>query len=614
MGLATRYELAGDETDRQTAEYFWQRVVNHHSYVTGGHCDHEHFGPPDRLNDRLSPATTETCNVYNMLKLTRHLFGWRPDARVADFYERALLNHIRSTQHPDGRVIYNLSLQPGHHKEYQALYDGWTCCMGTGMENHVRYGDAIYFHDDAGLWVNLYLASELDWKERGVKIRQASDWPDRGSVVFTFETETPQEFTLRLRQPYWADRIEIEVNGESQLVDADGKVTAQSRTLTRTRHEGSGVSSYHEIRRPWRTGDQVTVTLGMSLRTEAMPDNPRRQAVFYGPTLLAADLGPVNDPAVDAPFYVPALVTDGKPVADWVKPVSLETLTFKTENAGRPREVDLVPFHRLHDRRYTVYLDQFDTNQWAARQAELKAEQERLRALEARTVDLLRIGEMQPERDHGLKGERTSAGDAFGRKWRHAVDGGWFAFELKVLPEVPQELLVTYWGGDGGNRVFDLLVEGEKLATQRLERNQPDKFFEVAHPIPAGLVRGKEKVTVRFQAHPGATAGGVFGVRLAKAETGPASVAAKNFMPNPSFEEVANDRPRRWRSQRWAGEGTTTLADTGRTGGRSAMRGLGHRERTWVGPRRSRWNRSGAIAFRVGSRPTTCRRSQVVAR
>ena len=387
MGLATRYELAGDETDRQTAEYFWQRVVNHHSYVTGGHCDHEHFGPPDRLNDRLSPATTETCNVYNMLKLTRHLFGWRPDARVADFYERALLNHIRSTQHPDGRVIYNLSLQPGHHKEYQALYDGWTCCMGTGMENHVRYGDAIYFHDDAGLWVNLYLASELDWKERGIKIRQASDWPDRGSVVFTFETETPQDFVLRLRQPYWADRIEIEVNGESQLVDADGKVTAQSRTMTRTGHEGSGVSSYHEIRRPWRTGDQVTVTLGMSLRTEAMPDNPRRQAVFYGPTLLAADLGPVNDPAADAPFYVPALVTDGKPVADWVKPVSLETLTFRTENAGRPREVDLVPFHRLHDRRYTVYLDHFNTDQWAARQAELKAEQERLRTLEARTVD-----------------------------------------------------------------------------------------------------------------------------------------------------------------------------------------------------------------------------------
>jgi uncharacterized protein len=568
MGLATRYELAGDETDRRTAEFFWERVVNHHSYVTGGHCDHEHFGPPDRLNDRLSPATTETCNVYNMLKLTRHIFGWRPEASVADFYERALLNHIRSTQHPDGRVIYNLSLQPGHHKEYQALYDGWTCCMGTGMENHVRYGDAIYFHDDAGLWVNLYLASELDWKERGVKIRQSSEWPDRGSVTFTFETETPQDFVLRLRQPYWADRMEIQVNGESQLVDAEGKVTAQSRTKTRMGHEGSGVSSYHELRRPWQTGDRVTVTLGMALRTESMPDNPNRKAIFYGPSLLAADLGALDDPEAGTPFYVPAMVTEGKPVTDWVASVSLETLTFKTDGVGRPRDVDLVPFHRLHDRRYTVYLDEFDASQWAARQAEHRAEQERLQALEARTVDVLRIGEMQPERDHGLEGERTGAGDAFGRKWRHAFDGGWFGFELKVLADVPQELLVTYWGGDGGNRVFDVLVEGEKLATQRLERNQPDKFFDVAYAVPAELARGKEKVKVRFQAHPGATAGGVFGVRMVKTEAGAASV---NLIPNASFEEVANNRPRRWRPERWTGEGSTALADSGRTGGRSVF-------------------------------------------
>jgi uncharacterized protein len=139
------------------AEFFWDRVVNHHSYVTGGHCDHEYFGQPDRLNDRLSPATTETCNVYNMLKLTRHVFGWNPVAAVADFNERALLNHMRASQHPDGRVIYNLSLQPGHHKEYQRFDDWWTCCMGTGMESHLRYGESIYFHDDEGLWVNLFI-------------------------------------------------------------------------------------------------------------------------------------------------------------------------------------------------------------------------------------------------------------------------------------------------------------------------------------------------------------------------------------------------------------------------------------------------------------------------
>ena len=564
-GLATRYELAGDETDRQTAEFFWDRVVNHHSYVTGGHCDHEYFGPPDRLNDRLSPATTETCNVYNMLKLTRLLFGWRPEAEVADFYERALLNHIRSTQHPDGRVIYNLSLQPGHHKEYQELYDGWTCCMGTGMENHVRYGDAIYFHDDDGLWVNLYIASELDWNQRGIKIRMSSEWPDAGSATLMFESEAPQEFTLRLRQPYWAEFMDVTVRGESSTADGEGRTTASSRTVTRTRH--STPSSYAEIRRPWRTGDQVEINLPMALHMESMPDNRNRIAVFYGPTLLAADLGPVDDPGAGSPHFVPGIVEARKTVSEWVKPVSLETLTFKTDGVGRPRDVELVPFHRLHDRRYTVYLDQYDANAWTAREAELQVREQRERELEARTVDVLRIGEMQPERDHELKGEKTSAGEAFGRKWRHAVDGGWFGFDLKVLKGEAQELWVTYWGSDGGNRVFDVLVDGRKLATQRLQNNRPNEFFDEVYPLPGDLIRDKDKIHVRFQARPGATAGGVFGARVVKA----GSSGSANLVPNGSFEEAAGDRPRRWRSERWGGQGTATLASTGRTGGRSAM-------------------------------------------
>ena len=157
------------------AEFFWDRVVHHHSYVTGGHCDYEHFGEPDKLNDRLSPNTTETCNVYNMLKLTAHLFGWKPEADVADFYERALLNHIRSTQHPDGRMIYNLSLKPGHHKEYLPA-DSFTCCGGTGFENHVKYNEANYYHNDDEFWVNLFIASEVQWRD-GHDAASGDAWP-----------------------------------------------------------------------------------------------------------------------------------------------------------------------------------------------------------------------------------------------------------------------------------------------------------------------------------------------------------------------------------------------------------------------------------------------------
>lgn len=511
IGLAARYELAGDPKDRAAADFFWDRVVNHHSYVTGGHCDHEHFGPPDRLSDRLSTNTTETCNVYNMLKLTRYVFGWKPDARTADFYERALLNHIRSTQHPDGRVIYNLSLKPGHYKEYQPHRDAWTCCMGTGMENHVRYGDFIYFHDEAGLWVNLYIPSELDWRDLGVRVRLDTDWPYGDTAVVSMDCQEPREFTLRLRHPHWAEQGWIARVRSDEASDA-------ADTYERS---GDAAPGYLEITRVWRSGDRVEIRFPMSLRLESMPDNPDRIAIFYGPTLLAADLGPVNDPRADQPGFVPVLVTDRRPVRDWVTPVSLSELTFRTEGVGRPRDVALTPFFSLHDRRYTVYLDVFTEEGWAKKEAEIRAEREREAALAARTLDVLRIGEMQPERNHNLQGERTGAGEAFGRKWRHATDGGWFSFDMRVDPERPVELICTYWGSDGGGyREFDILVDGDALATQKLENNAPNRFFDVVYPVPAEWTRGKSQVTIRFQAHPGKWAGGVFGVRTVRADNG----------------------------------------------------------------------------------------------
>jgi len=498
IGLATRYELAGDSADRAAASFFWDRVVNHHSYVTGGHCDHEHFGAPDKLNDRLSTMTTETCNVYNMLKLTRHVFGWNPDAAVADFYERALLNHIRSTQHPDSRVIYNLSLQPGHHKEYQSLYDAFTCCVGTGMENHVKYGEAIYFHDAQGLWVNLFISSELNWAERGLKLRQETAWPKDEVSRLTLTLDRPSEFALRLRHPFWALKgFAVLVNGKRQAVD-------------------SSPSSYLTLKRKWKSGDRVEVRFPMSLRTESMPDNSNRIAFFYGPTLLAADLGPVNDPAAGKPFYVPVVVTADARTTDVLKPAEERLMSFHTVGAGRPHDFTLVPFYSLHDRRYTVYLDKFASADWARHESEILAEQERERALAARTLDVLRIGEMQPERDHDLQGDKTSAGEATGRKWRHAIDGGWFSFKLKVDPAAPTDLLLTFWGGESGKRTFDILAGDQKLSTQTLLNNRPGQFFDVAIPLPESATRGKDAVVIKLQAHPDNWAGGLFGARTVR--------------------------------------------------------------------------------------------------
>ncbi len=565
IGLATLYELTGNETDRSAANFFWERVVYHHSYVTGSHSDREYFGPPDRLNNRLSPNTAETCNVYNMLKLTRHVFGWNPSAAVADFYERALLNHIRATQHPDGRVMYYLSLQPGHYKEYQTHTNSFTCCVGTGMENHVRYAEAIYFHDKDGLCVNLFIASELNWRARGVKVRQDTAWPESDTATLTFSCKSPQEFTLRIRHPHWAEKLVVKVNGR--------QLTQQTKP-----------SSYFELRRRWRTGDKVEVSFPMHLRTESMPDNTNRIAIFYGPTVLASDLGPVPDAEAGKPGYVPVMLTEGRPVTNWIKQVSKLPLKFRTVGVGKPRDVELVPLWQLHDRRYTVYLDLFSKDEWAQREAEIRAEEQRQLELVARTTDILHIGEMQPERDHNLQGENTSVGEFAGRKWRHATDGGWFSFEMKVPQDAPAELVCTYWGGDSGNRVFDILVDGEKIATQRLRGNRQNRFYDVTYPIPENLTRGKQKVTVKFQAHPDATAGGVFGVRMVKGAPGTqtqqepnptpggASISTgNNLLQNPSFEDVEGDRPRAWRQEQWQGEGTFAVANIGRTGNRSVM-------------------------------------------
>lgn len=256
----------------------------------------------------------------------------------------------------------------------------------------------------------------------------------------------------------------------------------------------------------------------MTLRTEPMPDNPKRIAVFYGPTLLAADLGPVHDPAAQKPGYVPVLLTEGRPVTDWLKPVAQKNLAFRTQGVGRPRDVELVPFHSLHDRGYTVYLDCYSSTEWAKREAEIRAEEEQLRRSEARTVDVFRPGEMQPERDHNVQGEKSDPVEALGRKLRHAYDGGWFSFEMKVDPAKPNELVCTWWGSETGRRTFDILVDGTKIATQTLLNNRPGKFWDAVYPIPPELTRGKGKIVVKLQARPGNFAGGLFGCRTLVAE------------------------------------------------------------------------------------------------
>jgi DUF1680 family protein len=501
IGNARQYELTGDETLKRAAAFFWNTVVHERSYVIGGHSNGEAFSPKETLSQALGPNTTETCNTYNMLKLTRHLFCWDPRAEYADYYERALVNHILASQDPDtGMMCYYVPLRSGSRKVYNGPLNGFWCCTGTGVENHAKYGDSIYFHANEDLYVNLFVASELRWKEKGVTVRQETQFPEGSTSRLTFTCERPVRLGLQIRHPAWATSgFRLELNGEAleQPILAKGWIT---------------------VDRTWTTGDTLAISAPFLLYTEAFRDNPHRLAFLNGPLVLCAE--------VDRGGPFPAIVSSDEELLGGISPIAGRWSTFRGsgDEFRLPGEaespgVTLEPFYAMHGaRRYVVYWDVFSPEAWRTKQGEYRADLQQDQKLDARTLDRIQPGEDQNERDHALNGEHTSAGDFSGRKWRHATDGGWFSYTLSAKPGTPLELLVTYWGGDGGNRVFDIQVEGRTIATQRLENLDPGRFVTRGYPIPADLVAGKSKVALRFQAHPDAWAGGVFELRLVRAE------------------------------------------------------------------------------------------------
>jgi DUF1680 family protein len=497
IGAARQYELTGNAYYKTIAEYFWDTVVHHYSYVNGGNSSDEHFGQADKLNDRMHD-TTEACNTYNMLKLTEHLFSWKPSAQLGDYYERAMLNHILAHQHSTtGMLMYKGFLDMPARKNFCSPFDDFWCCTGTGMENHVKYGQAIYFHKDNNLVVNLFVASQLDWKEKGLVVRQETQWPYGDTVKLTFNGKKEVEAAVAIRKPFWADAMTVSVNGKSVETKANE-------------------AGFIVVKRKYKNGDMIELKMPMALRTESMPDNPNRIAFFYGPTLLCADLGSTRE--------APALVGQLDSLLKTFLPVPGKALQFESKGIGRVLTADgwketdiyLVPHFEAADQWYTVYMDMFSVSQWEQKQKEYQDQLRIQKEIEARTVDAVGLGQMQPERDHNLESDKSNVGEFSGRKWRDARDGGWFAFDMKVLPETPMEMVCTYWGSDSGGREFDILVNDVKIAAQQLNNDKPGKFWDAAYVIPQELTQGKEKVRVKIAARPGRMAGGLFDCRVLK--------------------------------------------------------------------------------------------------
>jgi len=509
IGAAREYELTGDARLRDIATFFWDRVVHHRSYVMGGNSDGEAFFPEEEFSKHLGASGPETCNTYNMLKLTRHVFAWSGDAGAMDYYERALFNHILPSQDPaTGMVLYYCPLRPGAWKSFSTGDDSFWCCVGTGMENHAKYGDTIYFHDASSLFVNLFIPSELTWKEQGLVLRQRTTFPEEEATHLTLALTQPTRLALKVRRPAWAHGATVRVNGREGLERRDGR---------------DGNSGYLTIDREWKNGDTIDVSLPMALHTEAMPDNPKMIAVLYGPMMLVGDLGREGLDGVkrygpSAPQVgrvktppIPAFVGDVQDVVRRIAPVPGVPLQFQTKGLAQPHEVTLVPFYRILDQRYTVYWSVYSPDEWRSRAAVSSELAAWRRELPDRTLDLVTVANADHERTHDVKSENASDGFFEGQRTREARNG-WFSYSMKVSPRSATSIVCAYRGSEGRRRAFDILVDGEKIASESLEYH-PTEQLDREYRVPESLTRGKTSVTIRFQAHAGSTAGALIEVR-----------------------------------------------------------------------------------------------------
>ncbi len=499
IGSARQYELTGNASDKTIASFFWDIMVHRYSYVIGGNSNYEYCTQPFQLNNALSDNTCETCCTYNMLKLTRHLFSWEPNSALTDYYERALYNHILASQNPDnGMMCYFVPLRMGTRKEFSDSFNTFTCCVGSGLENHSKYSEAIYAEGaDGSLFVNLFIPSVLNWKQKNVKIKQVAAYPENGNITLEVSTKAPQSFSVRVRHPWWTrGPVMVKINGKA--------ITSQT-----------DATGYIVITRSWKNNDRLALSFPMSIYTEAMPDNKDRIAIMYGPLVLAGQLG---DTLPDPVYGTPVLLTDKQQPSKWLKPVVGKPLEFTTLHAGKPFDVKLVPFYKTVNQYYNVYWDYFTKDGWTARAAAYEADKKKQQAIAARTIDNMRLGEMQPERDHQLQASENSyTSTALGRSGREARKGGYFSFDMKVQPDISNVLLCSYLGDDK-HRAFDILIDSTKLCSVVWDGGDTGKFYDVEYAIPAAILKGKTKVRISIEAVTDKTAGRIFGCSILKAQ------------------------------------------------------------------------------------------------
>lgn len=522
IGYQRIAELAHDVQYHNASEYFWEIVTRQRSLALGGNSRREHFPTKENCIDYINDIDgPESCNTYNMLKLTEDLNRVKPNGMYGDFYETAMFNHILSAQHPQhGGYVYFTSARPRHYRNYSAPNEAMWCCVGTGMEDHGKYGQFVWTHDkgvkaeDDALYVNLFVASELNWKDRKMVIRQQTAFPYAETSVVEV-AKGKGTFILKVRKPSWCENFTVKGVG----FDADS-------------YEENGFVC---MKRKWKKGDQVKISMPMHAYIKPMINVPQYVAIMYGPILLGMKTGTEDMRSLiaddsrfgqyaggkklaldEAPILLPKHLDD---IAKNLKPVPGKPLHFKlATHMENTIDGELQPFFEIHDSRYMMYWLALGENDYKAYMQKLADEEKARQALEARTVDKVNPGEQQPETDHRMETDDSNKGNTDGIFFRDAKDGHYFSYLMQTKGETNLSLQLKFWGQDEWRTSeFDIYVNDKLLCSvNNSHRWRTTQFKTVDYAIPSEFVKGKKEIRVKFVAHKGKQVGQIYGVRLVK--------------------------------------------------------------------------------------------------
>ncbi len=521
VGALNRYSTLGSSESSylNAAQKFFEIVLRDHTYVTGGNSENELFREAGKLYATSTNVNNETCNTYNMLKLSRELFKVTADVKYADFYERTFINAIMSSQNPEtGMTMYFQPMATGYFKVFGSETNHFWCCTGTGMENFTKLNDSLYFHNSTEVYVNMYLSSTLNWSEKGFSLTLTANLPDSNKVNFTINSAPSTSVNLKFRSPAWIPA------GQNIAVFVNGVAVNATKT-----------NGYISINRVWNEGDQVELDIPMEVQVSRLPDKPDCVAFTYGPFVLSAGLGTENMTTashgvnvlkatknVSIKDYI--LITES--VDTWLSNIKTNLVKtpgkseFTLRNTDEDNRLKFTLHYKRYQDRYGIYFTLMKMDQ-AALEAYLKAKKE-AGERENLTIDSVTVTNDQYELLHNLQGNSTG-GSFGGLMYRHAnvnpstngaassITGyGWFSYDMTVIPTVTNYLVAKYYSGDAG-RTFNVYIDGNLLKEETVQSRNPTSFYEVQYKIPSDWIAGKTKVTVKFANRGASIVGGVFG-------------------------------------------------------------------------------------------------------